>query len=98
MFLGECAGNFRQRSGDLVRLGGQNQNRRGFGEFKIGPDGLRAEFAVEIFSRGVKRIGGEKLVRFDEFGVLMKPCASAVAILPAPRGNPIFNGAAMRVL
>ena len=96
MIFGELAGNFRERGGDLIRLGGQNQNLRGLGDFKIGRKSFRAGFGGEMFPRGVKRVGGEKLVRLTSLA-LRKPLASAVAILPAPR-KPILSGAAMRIL
>ena len=70
MIFGERAGNFRKRGGDLIRLGGENQNCRRLGDFQIGGKSFRAtRFKVEMFARGLERIGGGKLVRLDELGV-----------------------------
>ena len=69
MFFGERTGNFRERGGHLIRLGGENQNCRGLGGYKIGRDGFCAGLGSKMFARRVKRIGGEKLVRLDELGV-----------------------------
>ena len=53
MIFGERAGNFRERGGDLVGLGRQNQDVREFGDVGVGRDGFRADFGGEIFARGV---------------------------------------------
>ena len=67
MIFGERAGNFRQRGGNLIRLGRQNQNVRGPGDFEIGGGGFRAGFGGEMFARGVKRVGGDDFARKNDF-------------------------------
>ena len=69
MIFGERAGNFRERGGDLIRLRGEDQNIRGFCDFKIGRKSFSTGLGGEMFTRDVKRVGGEKLVRLDEPGV-----------------------------
>ena len=58
MIFCERAGNFRERGGNLIRLGREDQNSRGLGGVKIGRKSFRARFAGKMFPRRVKRIGG----------------------------------------
>jgi len=68
MIFRERAGNLRQRGGDLIRLGRQDQNGRGGGHFQIGRKSFCSGFGGKMFACGVKRVGGEKLVCLDELG------------------------------
>ena len=69
MIFGERAGNFRERRRDLIRLGRQNQHVRGLRDFQVGGSGFGAGFGGKMFSRGVKRVGGDDFARLDEPGV-----------------------------
>jgi len=67
MIFGERAGNFRERGGGLIRLGGEDQNGRGLGGFHVGRDGLCAGLGGEAFPRGGKRVGGDDFARENNF-------------------------------
>ena len=54
MIFGERAGNFRERGGNLVGLGGENQDVREFRDLGVGRDGFRADFGGEVFSRACR--------------------------------------------
>ena len=67
MVFGECAGNLRQRGGDLVRLGGENQNIGKLGRVGIGGDHGRAGFGIEMLLRGGDGVGGADFPRKNNF-------------------------------
>ena len=67
MFFGERAANFRQRGGNLVGFGRQNQDAGEFRDFGVGRDRFRADFGGEMFSRGVHRVAGDDFAGADEF-------------------------------
>ena len=69
MIFAERAGNFRERRRDLIRLGGDEENRCAFGHIEVGGDSSCAGFGGEMLACGREGIGGEELVCFNQLGV-----------------------------
>ena len=67
MFFGERAMNFRQRGGNLVGFGRQNQNAGEFRDFGVGRNRFRTDFGSEMFTRGVHRVAGDDFAGAGEF-------------------------------
>ena len=67
MFFGERAANFRQRGGNLVGFGRQNQNAGEFCDFGVGRNGFCADLGGEMFARGVRRVAGDDFTGAGKF-------------------------------
>ena len=68
MMFCERAGYFRERGGNLVGLGRQNQDVGKCHDRSVGRDRFGAGFGGEIVSRGGVRIAGHDFPGHNEFG------------------------------